>query len=131
MSAPFCPIHNLEAKWKEGVSKTSNKPYAFWSCPIKKEQNGGEYCPHKFDVPKTNTQKFTQSLDAADSLNAQSKKDSTITNLAIIKELIAAGRKYGVETVAEFHKWKALAEGRTLKIEAPKEEEVDLGSIPF
>lgn len=29
---PICGIHNLPMTWKTGVSKTTNKPYAFWAC---------------------------------------------------------------------------------------------------
>ena len=138
MSAPLCPLHKLEAVWKTGTSKKTGKDYAFWSCPIKKEQNGGEYCSNKFDAPKTNTAKFEQSLDAADSMNAQSKKDALITRTALAKSLIEAGKKYDVDTVKEFHRWLALVEGRAVKVESPKpeqvgigEEELDLQSIPF
>jgi len=28
-----CPLHGSPLVWKTGTSKTTNKPYAFWSCP--------------------------------------------------------------------------------------------------
>ena len=28
-----CPVHGTKLVWKSGTSRTTNKPYAFWSCP--------------------------------------------------------------------------------------------------
>lgn len=36
-----CSLHNVPSVWKEGVSKKTGKPYAFWGCDVK--TNGG-YC---------------------------------------------------------------------------------------
>jgi len=48
---PKCFHHNLEAVWKTGNAKATGKPYAFWACPVKKEDNGGEWCKEKFNDP--------------------------------------------------------------------------------
>ena len=48
---PQCPIHNLEAQWKTGYSNKTGKNYAFWSCPVKKDENNGEFCRNKFTDP--------------------------------------------------------------------------------
>lgn len=37
-----CPIHGTPLVWKSGISKTTNNPYAFWSCPTKNAD--GSYC---------------------------------------------------------------------------------------
>lgn len=44
MENPNCPNHG-PMKWKEGVSKTTGKSYAFWSCPTKMPD--GSWCPTK------------------------------------------------------------------------------------
>ncbi len=44
MNTPSCPNHG-EMKWKEGFSKTTGKPYAFWTCPTKMPD--GSWCPVK------------------------------------------------------------------------------------
>ena len=28
-----CPVHGTPLVWKSGISRTTNNPYAFWSCP--------------------------------------------------------------------------------------------------
>lgn len=43
--APTCGIHGTQMVWKQGVSKTTNKPYAFWTCPTKNAD--GSYCNFK------------------------------------------------------------------------------------
>jgi len=47
--APTCGIHGTPMAWKSGISKSSGKPYAFWSCPTKNAD--GSYC--KYTPPKT------------------------------------------------------------------------------
>jgi hypothetical protein len=42
---PICGIHNQPMNWKTGVSKTSGKPYAFWSCSEK--MGDGGWCTYK------------------------------------------------------------------------------------
>ena len=37
----ICSLHEVQSVWKEGVSKKTNKPYAFWGCDIKTD---GKYC---------------------------------------------------------------------------------------
>ena len=37
--APSCGVHGNLMIWKTGVSKTSGKPYAFWTCPTKNADN--------------------------------------------------------------------------------------------
>jgi len=43
--APICTVHGTTKVWKTGVSKTTNKPYAFWSCPTLNAD--GSYCRSK------------------------------------------------------------------------------------
>lgn len=42
---PVCQIHNTPMTWKTGVSKTTGKPYAFWSCSGK--MPNGDWCSYK------------------------------------------------------------------------------------
>jgi len=42
---PVCAVHGVTMKWRSGTSKTSGKPYAFWSCPEKNPD--GSYCDYK------------------------------------------------------------------------------------
>jgi len=51
--APICGVHGQPMTWKTGISKSSGKPYAFWSCSIKNAD--GTYC--KYSPPKEG---FTQ-----------------------------------------------------------------------
>lgn len=44
-TAPTCGIHGTVMEWKTGVSKTTNKPYAFWGCPSKNAD--GSFCKYK------------------------------------------------------------------------------------
>ena len=44
-SNPICQIHNIPMTWKTGVSKTTGKPYAFWSCSGKMQD--GSWCSYK------------------------------------------------------------------------------------
>src|SRR3990167_10912281 len=37
-----CPVHNVSLVWKSGISKTTNKPFAFWACPEK--LSDGSFC---------------------------------------------------------------------------------------
>ena len=37
-----CPVHGSNLEWKTGISKTTNKPYAFWACNTKNAD--GSYC---------------------------------------------------------------------------------------
>lgn len=43
--APTCGIHGTLMTWKTGTSKTTGKPYAFWSCSTKNAN--GSYCSFK------------------------------------------------------------------------------------
>lgn len=42
---PTCGIHGTKMEWKTGVSKKTNKPYAFWGCPTKNAD--GSFCQYK------------------------------------------------------------------------------------
>lgn len=42
---PICGIHNIPMNWKTGISKTTGKPYAFWSCSGKMPDGG--WCTFK------------------------------------------------------------------------------------
>jgi hypothetical protein len=44
-NVPVCQIHQMPMTWKTGVSKTTNKPYAFWSCSGK--MPNGTWCSYK------------------------------------------------------------------------------------
>jgi hypothetical protein len=44
-NAPKCSVHNVPMKWITGISKTTGKNYAFWSCPSKNQD--GTYCKAK------------------------------------------------------------------------------------
>jgi hypothetical protein len=47
-TAPVCGIHGVTMVWKEGISKKTNAPYAFYSCP---ERNAdGSFC--RYQPPK-------------------------------------------------------------------------------
>lgn len=43
--APICGVHRVAMTWKTGVSKKTNKPYAFWSCSTKNAD--GSFCTFK------------------------------------------------------------------------------------
>lgn len=114
-NVPTCPVHQIPAVWREGVSK-AGKNYAFFFCPITKAQNGGEYCSHKFDPPAAGragaAQRFDQSMAVDEQRSHAAEKDKTITRLALAKSFIEAGKPYNMDTVAEWHRWLALVEGR-------------------
>lgn len=42
---PICKYHGKPMTWKTGVSKKTNKPYAFWSCSEK--LGDGSWCDYK------------------------------------------------------------------------------------
>ena len=44
-TSPMCGIHNIPMTWKTGISKTTNKPYAFWACSGK--MTDGTWCKFK------------------------------------------------------------------------------------
>ena len=46
--APTCGVHGTPMVWKTGISKSTGKPYAFWSCSTKNAD--GSYC--KYTPPK-------------------------------------------------------------------------------
>ncbi len=43
--APVCGVHGSTKVWIEGTSKTTGKPYGFWSCPTKNAD--GSFCKAK------------------------------------------------------------------------------------
>lgn len=143
MNAPVCPIHNLEAKWREGVG--AKGPYGFWACAIRKDQNNGQWCSHKFPKPEAGrqgaAQRFNEGVASDDQKSRDSKKDETITRIAIAKSLIEAGKTFDVTTVKEFHRWVALVEGRsnlsegigleTIPPVRKTEDEIKVEDIPF
>lgn len=43
--APICQQHNAPMTWREGVSKKTGKPYAFWACATKNPD--GSFCNYK------------------------------------------------------------------------------------
>lgn len=46
--APMCQVHGIPMLWKTGTSRSTGKPYAFWSCSGKNQD--GSYC--KYQPPK-------------------------------------------------------------------------------
>ncbi|SRR5258708_6144231 len=44
-TAPTCGIHGVPMVWREGVSKSTGKPYAFYACPEKNAN--GTFCNFK------------------------------------------------------------------------------------
>jgi hypothetical protein len=48
---PICGIHNARMVWKTGVSKKTNKPYAFWGCDQRMPDGG--FCTFKPIMPET------------------------------------------------------------------------------
>jgi hypothetical protein len=42
---PICGIHKVPMTWKTGVSKSTNKPYAFWACS--ERMPDGSFCKYK------------------------------------------------------------------------------------
>lgn len=43
--APVCNLHNKPMVYKQGTSKTTGKPYAFWAC--NERLADGSYCNYK------------------------------------------------------------------------------------
>ena len=43
--APACGVHGTPMTWKTGVSKKTNKPYAFWSCSTRNADDS--FCSYK------------------------------------------------------------------------------------
>lgn len=43
--APVCGIHGTEMVWKSGISKKTNQPYGFYSCPTRNADQS--YCTYK------------------------------------------------------------------------------------
>lgn len=44
-AAQTCSVHKVPMVYRSGVSKKTNKPYAFWSCPEKLPN--GDWCSEK------------------------------------------------------------------------------------
>jgi len=120
---------------REGVSKKNGKPYVAHFCPAPK--GSPDQCPPEFekDAPAGRAgapQRFAQEQASADFQNNAAKKDATITKLAIVKELIARGDKFSVESVAEAEKWVKFCEGKTVPLTGrTAEEEIPVSEIPF
>lgn len=157
MDNQLCAIHNVEMNWKTGNSKSTGRPYAFWSCSEKMPD--GSWCPWKpgNNKQRTPSQNFSQDLKqssaAMDQEKKQAAKELLITRTAIAKSMIERGDKYGLETFNEFRKWVDVCLGKnplanapaatTSPVEAapmpkfspppepPEEEQVNLDSIPF
>ena len=55
--APQCEVHSVPMVWKTGVSKKTNRPYAFYSCACKNPD--GSWCsyrpPEGTPEPKTSS----------------------------------------------------------------------------
>jgi len=47
---PICGTHKVPMVWKQGVSRSTGKPYGFWGCSIKNED--GTWCNYKPDMIK-------------------------------------------------------------------------------
>lgn len=100
MPNPRCQIHNLEAVWKEGVSKKpghEGEKYAFWTCPVKKEQNGGEYCSYKFPENKKATASSAPSMVGGTPDGLATPNQSDLASIAESLKSIAYNLKRLVE----------------------------------
>lgn len=143
MSQARCKNHGLvDAIWKEGIGKESGKPYGFFACPVKgKDPKTGDWWKCKVDVANTPSGKFEQSLDKSAVQMDNSKKDDTITRLAIVKSMIEAGYKPTLETWKEANQWVDYAMGKSVAnmVKAPEpvitapiaSDEIKLEDIPF
>ena len=48
---PSCPKHGMTTKWKEGTSKKTGNPYAFWGCTSRNQD--GSYCNAELVYPES------------------------------------------------------------------------------
>lgn len=142
--AQLCGVHGTEMNLRDGQWGK------YWSCG--KKNADGSWCKWKAPKPTTEMQKFDDSLNKSASHMDASKKDETITRLAIAKSLIEAGRNVNDEAVMVFkeaEKWFDWVYGRSvlaghLNDSTPvtvnealrlvgdeKKDDTDLASIPF
>lgn len=113
MPEGICSTHGkIEAVWKEGISK-AGKEYKFWSCPTREKNPDGTWVRCQVQVANTPTGKFEAELDKAGSQMDQSKKDKTITRIAIAKSMIESGKEYSLETIQACDRWVNWCEGKT------------------
>lgn len=126
MSQGICNNHGqIEAVWKEGVSKAGKK-YAFWSCPNSTKLPDGTWQKCLVKVANTPSGKFEQDLDKSGVAIDKAKKDDIITKLAIVKSMIERGEKWSLEAIVECERWLSWVEGRQAPVTPPPTEEVPL-----
>lgn len=53
---PHCQLCGAEMVWREGTSKSTGKPYAFWGCPTKNPD--GTYCKGSVNPKMGHTQPY-------------------------------------------------------------------------
>lgn len=149
MAQAQCNNHGLvEAVWKEG--EKNGRKYAFWGCPKSEKDQYGNWIKCKVQVANTPDGKFNQGLDKSAAQMDNHTKDDTITRLAIVKSLIEADIKPGLDAAKAFVWWLAVVKDTNPLIKGmrvdetvgvaeaikksemlPEEESVDLNSIPF
>lgn len=103
-----CPIHKVDLEFKEGVSKTTGKPYAFWGCSIR-DNNG--WCKYKPPAETTNAGQFSRSVDELAAREKVNDKDHAIARAVSLKASVDmyAGKPTTPEAVLStaetFLKW--------------------------
>lgn len=126
----MCERHQSEMKWKEGVGKTSGKPYAFWSCSQKEPD--GSWCKWKpaNTAPPTPVQRFNEELNQAAAQMNSGAKDRLITRTAVAKSLIEAGKTIpDLETLAIADRWVRWIDNKMPH--EPKSSELEYGIDTF
>jgi hypothetical protein len=131
-TAPICGIHRTEMKWKPpGISKAGKNYQGFWTCGTKNPDN--TWCTYKppqaTEGREGANQRFQDGMAATGQMMSQTKKDETITRIAISKSLIERGEKWSPAAKAEAEAWLAWVENRTPK--AMPTDEIQIEDIPF
>lgn len=106
--AQICGVHGKEMNLRKGQYGD------FWSCPTKNAD--GSWCKWKAPKPTTEMKKFDDSLNRSANQIDASKKDETITRLAIVKSFIESDHKYGLDTVMEMERYLAWVQGKAQSI---------------
>lgn len=105
---PLCTVHNVNALWKTGVSKTTNRPFAFWSCPQRNPD--GSYCKTKWPEATAPQAKFDDELSQSSAMMAQQEKERMITRTAVVKSMIERGERYSPAAITEAEQWITFIE---------------------
>lgn len=137
--APICPIHQIPAVWKTGISSKTGRAYAFWSCAGKMPDGG--WCTHKFPQtkPSPSVRFDTELHNTGKAIDDKARGDAMGRN-NIAHAMIRAGRKPDMDALQEAEAWFRWSRGEMTFV-APKapqnapqsvpEGEVSLEDIPF